>query len=339
MAKLGVAPGSLDEVEIFAHAIQPVLEDRCVTCHGESKQKGELRLDSWEAIQKGGESGEALVEGGAERSLLIERIELPLDHDDHMPPDGKPQLGFAEIRLLEWWVDAGTPSDARLVDLDVPKSIYNPIVRRFGFEPEVAKSLPDRGWVLTEANRIERELGILTQPLHPEEPWLEVNTRIRFEAFGDDQLAALQPLAPVVQRLDLGETAVTNDGLQLLAAFENLEVLKLDRTQISDAGLMPLGDLPKLRTLVLFSTAVSDKGLAALEDLPNLKSVFLWQSLVSKSGVAELEEKLTDQRRVQTLKEKINELKVQIQHEQVQVNLGESVTFVNQKPEGSNSKQ
>ena len=61
--------------------------------------------------------------------------------------------------------------------------------------------------------------------------------------------------------------------------------------------------------------------------------------LVSKSGAAELEEKLTDQRRVQTLKEKINELEVQIQHEQVQVNLGESVTFVNQKPEGSNSKQ
>ena len=339
VAEPEVLLGSVDEVELFAHAIQPIFEDSCVSCHGENKQKGELRLDSWEAIQRGGESGERLIEGGASRSQLVKRIELPVDHEDHMPPDGKPQLSIEEIRLFGWWVDAGAPSDALLVDLEIPKAIYNPIISRLGFEPEKVEPLPDRTWVLSEALRLEEGLGIFTQPLHPEEPWLEVNARLQLEAFGDDQLAALQPLARVIQRLDLGETAVSDAGLQSLGTFENLEVLKLDRTQITDAGLEALSNLLNLRTLVLFSTAISDEGLDALDNLPKLKSVFLWQSQVSKTGAAELQEQLTDDRTVRQLKEKINELEVQIQNEHVQVNLGESVTIVNEEPESSKPEE
>src|SRR5688572_21465216 len=41
----------------FVARVKPLLESRCVSCHGPDKQKGSLRLDSREAALKGGESG------------------------------------------------------------------------------------------------------------------------------------------------------------------------------------------------------------------------------------------------------------------------------------------
>jgi hypothetical protein len=68
-----------------------VLAKYCVSCHSAEKSKGDLRLDTFEMITKGGEAGAALVAGDAKKSPLVARLLLPADHDDHMPPDGKPQ--------------------------------------------------------------------------------------------------------------------------------------------------------------------------------------------------------------------------------------------------------
>jgi hypothetical protein len=69
-----------------------------------------LRVDSLEALQKGGHSGPALVAGSAQDSLLIQRMLLPIEDEDHMPPDGKPQPTPAEITVLQWWIDRGAPA-------------------------------------------------------------------------------------------------------------------------------------------------------------------------------------------------------------------------------------
>ncbi|HEV3029841.1 MAG TPA: c-type cytochrome domain-containing protein, partial [Planctomycetota bacterium] len=45
----------------FEREIAPLLTSACLKCHGPTKQKGHLRLDSREALQKGGEDGPCLV--------------------------------------------------------------------------------------------------------------------------------------------------------------------------------------------------------------------------------------------------------------------------------------
>src|SRR5215467_1264254 len=47
----------------FEQSVRPLLVESCYSCHSNSKQKGGLRLDSLEAILKGGDSGAALVPG------------------------------------------------------------------------------------------------------------------------------------------------------------------------------------------------------------------------------------------------------------------------------------
>lgn len=91
----------------FATLAKPVLERVCVACHNPDKIKGELLLTTREGIEKGGENGVVVVAGKPDESPLVTRCELPADHDDHMPPDGKKQPTAEEIAALRRWVLAG----------------------------------------------------------------------------------------------------------------------------------------------------------------------------------------------------------------------------------------
>jgi hypothetical protein len=59
------------EAVTFEKDIQPLLKESCVGCHGDRKQKGDLRLDSLEATLKGGEHGKAVVPGDAAKSSIL----------------------------------------------------------------------------------------------------------------------------------------------------------------------------------------------------------------------------------------------------------------------------
>ncbi len=90
-------------VEFFEGKVRPVLEAHCIQCHGASKQKAGLRLDSRAALLKGGDSGQAIEPGRPEGSRLIEAVNHSADLQ--MPPKGK--LKEAEVAALSRWVRDG----------------------------------------------------------------------------------------------------------------------------------------------------------------------------------------------------------------------------------------
>lgn len=112
------------ERTVLEAVILPILQSRCVSCHGPEKQQGDLRLDSYDAMMAAGESEKHsfVVANPAESESLV-RIKLPIEHDDHMPPDKKPQLEPAELAVLEWWVLAGADAKLKLSDAPAPDPI------------------------------------------------------------------------------------------------------------------------------------------------------------------------------------------------------------------------
>src|SRR5882724_11769049 len=90
----------------FAKQIQPILQQNCVKCHGQEKQKAKLRLDSKEAGMKGGKDGVVIVAGDADKSELYRRITLPQGHDDVMPNEGDP-LSKEQTDLVRGWINQG----------------------------------------------------------------------------------------------------------------------------------------------------------------------------------------------------------------------------------------
>lgn len=91
-------------VKHFETSVRPLLLEHCAKCHGAAKQWAGLRLDSREAILKGGDSGPAAVPGDADSSLLIRAVRHE-DENLQMPQDEK--LTAAQIQALTDWVNSG----------------------------------------------------------------------------------------------------------------------------------------------------------------------------------------------------------------------------------------
>ena len=96
--------------------LEPVLQARCVQCHGAAKTEGELRLDGPDGLRKGGKSGPAFVAGQAAKSEIVRRIWLPAADPDVMPPRGQRSLTPAEASLIRWWIDRGAKFDQKVID-------------------------------------------------------------------------------------------------------------------------------------------------------------------------------------------------------------------------------
>jgi mono/diheme cytochrome c family protein len=102
------APASPEAVQFFESNIRPVLADNCFKCHGPSKQRGGLRLDTRGDALTGGDNGKAVVPGDAENSLLLQAV-------THSNPDLKPmppppaKLSSKQIADLTQWVKMGAP--------------------------------------------------------------------------------------------------------------------------------------------------------------------------------------------------------------------------------------
>lgn len=92
---------------LYVKQVKPVLAARCFSCHGAIKQSAGLRLDTVAFMQKGGDSGSALIPGDATKSLLLKRITAAQGYT-HMPPksDGEP-LKVEEIALIRKWIADG----------------------------------------------------------------------------------------------------------------------------------------------------------------------------------------------------------------------------------------
>ena len=93
-------------IEFFEKRIRPVLVRECYSCHAASSSeiKGQLRVDSREAIRRGGESGPAVVPGVIGKSLLIDAIE---HRTLEMPP--KKKLSPRVIADFRRWIQLGAP--------------------------------------------------------------------------------------------------------------------------------------------------------------------------------------------------------------------------------------
>lgn len=323
---------------IFAGVVKPILAATCVDCHGPEKSKGDLRLDTLEAMLKGGENGPSIQAGKASASLLVKRILLPLAHEDHMPPEGKPQPSAEDIALLQWWIDSGAPADKTVADLKPPQNIQRILQSRTA--AAVAKATPEAkapdaasttpaprpiAEMQPVADKLAGELGIAITALSQTEPWLQANASLATTNFGDADLARLAPLALNLRWLDLARTRVTDTGLVQVAGMKNLKRLHLERTGISDAGLAHLADLTELEYLNLYGTSVTDAGLEELKPLANLRQLYLWQTKVSRTSAMAFAEARIDRDQIRQWQAEIDALRGKIKSQGVAVDLGVAV--------------
>jgi len=102
-----VAAGAVD----FTRDIEPILQDRCLDCHGPDKQKGKFRIDRRSTLLAGGDSGEpAIKPGDAAHSYLVKLIKGE-EADLVMPPKGG-RLSSSQIDAITKWINEGAKTPA-----------------------------------------------------------------------------------------------------------------------------------------------------------------------------------------------------------------------------------
>jgi mono/diheme cytochrome c family protein len=104
----------------------PILAERCVVCHSGDAAPAGLRLDSFEAVLKGGLKGAVVKAGDPAASELIRRIRGT--SQPRMPMTGPPFLSEGEMALFEGWVAGGLPrGDAAARETAAPAVPSRPV--------------------------------------------------------------------------------------------------------------------------------------------------------------------------------------------------------------------
>lgn len=96
----------------YAAKVAPLFQEHCVDCHAADDPDGELNMESFEALMKGGKAGKAITPGNAQDSLLVKFLEGrsgKTGKNQFMPPGKRDHLKPDEIALIRQWIDGGAP--------------------------------------------------------------------------------------------------------------------------------------------------------------------------------------------------------------------------------------
>jgi hypothetical protein len=142
--------------DFFETKIRPVLIKNCYSCHTSSQMSG-LRVDSQDAIAKGGKRGPAIVPGKPDESILLKAIRQT-DQALKMPMGGK--LTDAEVSDFAAWIEAGAvwPKAAPVTAVADGKYVIYPQQKEFWSllplkQPKVP-AVKDIKWPKTDIDRL-----------------------------------------------------------------------------------------------------------------------------------------------------------------------------------------
>ena len=108
-------------------AIHDIFQKQCLECHAAQEPDGDLVLESYDTLLKGGKTGDAITPGNSSDSLLVKFLEGrsgKKGKNQFMPPGNNPHLPQEQIALVRSWIDAGAKPPAQAMasrkELQVP---------------------------------------------------------------------------------------------------------------------------------------------------------------------------------------------------------------------------
>ena len=109
-----LADDGADQRDFLQQKLLPLLQARCLECHGGREEiKGGLLITGRDTLLRGGDSGPSIVPGRPDESLLVEAIRY---ESLEMPPRSK--MPEAEINIFVEWIQMGAPwpDDLKITD-------------------------------------------------------------------------------------------------------------------------------------------------------------------------------------------------------------------------------
>jgi hypothetical protein len=275
-ANLDLSKVNLKEAIFYDDLVKPIFEDKCYGCHGSSKQKGKLRLDDPQHILKGGKDGVVIVAGKTDESEMIDRLLLPTNDEDHMPPKEKKQLSEKEIEILKSWIASGADFKKSVKDAGQLTALQKIISSEKSIRTSDVPSEETKAADQAILNQLQK-LGVVILPVAVNSNYLSANL-INVTSL-DSVVDLLSNLKEQLIWLRAGDQPVTDDHLIKISTLTSL-----DHSQVTDAGLGNLKSLNSLIYLNLNNTQISLTGISSIGSL-KLQSLFLYGTNIKAEEV------------------------------------------------------
>ena len=261
---------------IYLSTIHPILDAKCVACHGASKEQAGLRLDFYDLLIKGGKDGTVVAPRNPDQSLILQRVTLSPSDRHFMPAEGKMPLTAEEIITLRSWILAGASPTATNV----------PGIAAAAGNSAPLRPVGDYSNLMSEIRQMQRSEGakLVAVSARPSDG-LILRTIDVASKFDDADLSRFQRFAPFIVEAELGRTAVSDECFGTLSKFANLRALHLEGTGITGQGLAKLSSLSQLTYLNLSGTKVTNDALASLKNMPNLRHIYLFDTPAESASV------------------------------------------------------
>ncbi len=282
------------EALVYADVIEPILKEKCYSCHAASKQKGGLRLDNPDWVLKGGKNGAVLKPGNALGSELYHRILLDPIEEKHMPPKGKLQVTEKERILLEWWIAKGGDFKKQIKQLEQSPAIkqalasleQEPIKLNSDLPKEEVAAAP-----IASLNLLQSK-GVTILPVAKGSNYLTANF-VNLTSLDATVFEALLALKEQLIWLKMPKMQMAGADWKRLSALINLRKLDLSYSNLDQESIPIVGALKQLVYLNLVGTKVNGTALMSLKDLPELRELFLSGTKIATADIETLKKILT----------------------------------------------
>ena len=274
----------LEDAEVFAHMVKPILQTKCLGCHNSKKAKGELVMETEQLLLKGGKNGKLWDSTQADFGLLMKRIHLPLEAKKHMPPQGKPQLSEDETKILSEWIKSGPDFKLKVKDLP-PSSELATIAEKIFSTIET----DDYDFAAADDNKVKslNNNYRIVYPLAKGSPALGAEF-FSASQFTSDALKDLLSVKSQLVSLNLNKMPLTTGDLKTIGQFTQLRRLNLSFTGINGNSLNELFKLKELKRLSLSGNALTAEEVKKVSSLPQLSKLFLWSSGLKEDAIKQI---------------------------------------------------
>ncbi|MFC3122413.1 hypothetical protein [Agaribacter flavus] len=229
----GSKPNSLEEANVYPHVIAPILQQRCSSCHNDSKAKGQYSVASYEATMMAVE-----ITDGLETSELYRRITLPEYHDDFMPAEGKTPLTEQQVALIGWWIENGAQNVTNVSKLNTSEELTSLLIETLGLgEQNVIKTIDE---ISPQLIAELEQAGFHISRVQQGEPYVNVIYADYANELSDEKLQSLLKISEQLMWLKLSKSSITDAQLLKLASAENLQKLDVSHTQLSQEAISKL---------------------------------------------------------------------------------------------------
>jgi len=260
-------PDSL--LTVYEKAVQPILINKCVTCHGGDKIKGDLQLTSIELIKKGGKHG----------NQLLERIHLPMTDEKHMPPVDNKQLTKEELAIITKWMQLGGDLNKSMKALNKKDSLF--ILASQYIAPIYIKSIEQPSLDEYNSNYVT-----VRYDFHGSDK-INVNF-FQGSFYKTDYLQKLDKIKDQIITLNMQNIPLQKKDIDIISSFANLEKLNLNYSKLKIEDIQGLSALKKLKSLSLAGMNIDNNKLEAIIKSGAIQKLQLWANGLYKKDLSPL---------------------------------------------------